>query len=238
MPLGLRQDARVLQMPEAHVVRGNREPGAIGLRDALRDFLPHFGEILGAGENALARAVAIRHAHRGGRVRREHHHAARAIAGGGHRIPLGFLVADRGEQAPVHLVLRWQPLRTTPCTGAAARERDPGSCRDSRNSKRRASPEVRLASRSKSPDFSMNLKNRLTSLQQIAGVAAHQPIASAASAAARSRRRTSGYRCRAKEYSRASTSAYSRLARAHIFQRVGRARALWPATRCLARQCA
>ena len=37
----LRDDARVLEMPEADVVGGDGEPGAIGLRDAVGDLLAH-----------------------------------------------------------------------------------------------------------------------------------------------------------------------------------------------------
>ena len=57
---GLREHARIFEMPEAHVVRGHGEPGAIRLRNARRNLLAHLGEILRAGEDALLGVRAIR----------------------------------------------------------------------------------------------------------------------------------------------------------------------------------
>ena len=49
----LRDDARVLEMADADVVRGHRQPGAIRVADALRNALLHVREVARAGEDVL-----------------------------------------------------------------------------------------------------------------------------------------------------------------------------------------
>src|SRR5882762_790490 len=43
LALRLSQNAGILEMPEADVVGGEREPGAIGFRHVLRDHAQHLG---------------------------------------------------------------------------------------------------------------------------------------------------------------------------------------------------
>jgi len=56
----LRQDARVFEMSHAHVVRGKREPGAIGLQDAFGNLIAQPDEVACAVEDTAARIEAIR----------------------------------------------------------------------------------------------------------------------------------------------------------------------------------
>ncbi|MCY1350542.1 hypothetical protein D9M69_367780 [compost metagenome] len=55
--------------------------------------------------DALLGVQTVGHAHGLGGAFGEHHQAAHAGLGGGGGLPEGFLVADGGQQAPVHLVL-------------------------------------------------------------------------------------------------------------------------------------
>ena len=55
----LGDDACILEVPETHIVGGHREPGAVGLRDPVRNLLAHLRQITCAGENALLRVAAV-----------------------------------------------------------------------------------------------------------------------------------------------------------------------------------
>ncbi len=74
----LRQDARVLEMADADVIRGQRKPGAIRLQDSLGNLISQPDEIFRAPENARARIESIADVQRLRRFFREHHQAAHA----------------------------------------------------------------------------------------------------------------------------------------------------------------
>ncbi|MNQ71761.1 hypothetical protein D3C85_864430 [compost metagenome] len=103
--LGFGQLARVAQVRDADVVGSQGEPGAVRLLEVLGEaFLDH-GEVLAAAVDALLGVQAVGNAHGLGGALGEHHQAAHAGLGRGGGLPEGFLVADGGQQAPVHLVL-------------------------------------------------------------------------------------------------------------------------------------
>ncbi len=101
LALRLSQYARVLEMPEADVVGGEREPGAIGFRHMLRDHAQHLGQIGRASRNVLHGIAAIGDAHRPRGLGRQHHDARGAIVAGGLIAPVRFLVTDGRQQPPV-----------------------------------------------------------------------------------------------------------------------------------------
>ena len=104
-------------MPEAHVVGGDGEPGAVGLGNAPGELGAHLGEIARAREDALLGVAAVLDAHGVGRVGGEHHHPDGAVAGFGARIPFRLLVADRRQQAPVGAPLRGRLLEPGTVSG-------------------------------------------------------------------------------------------------------------------------
>ncbi len=97
----LRQDACVFEVADAHVVRREREPGAIRLQDALGNLIAHPHEVARAAEDAAARIQSVRHVQGARRFFGEHHEPAYAGVRSRGRIPLRLLIAHRREQSPV-----------------------------------------------------------------------------------------------------------------------------------------
>ena len=100
-PLLLRQDARVLEVAEADVERGEREPGAVRLLDALRQLGLEIGEIACGGQRRRARVEPVGHAEVARGILGQLHQSAHAGLAGRLRVPLRFLVRDGGEQPPL-----------------------------------------------------------------------------------------------------------------------------------------
>ena len=88
-------------MPQADVGGRQGEPGAIRLRDARRQRILHLLQVRGTGEDALTRVEPVSEVHPVRGVGGEHHQPAHAGGRGRQRVPVGFLEAERGEQAPV-----------------------------------------------------------------------------------------------------------------------------------------
>ncbi len=104
-PFGFGELARILQMAAADVVGSQGEPGAIRFQDAFRQPGMDLDQILATALDALHRVEAIGHAHGVGGAQGQHHQPAHAGLGGGLRLPVGFLIADGGQQAPVDAML-------------------------------------------------------------------------------------------------------------------------------------
>jgi hypothetical protein len=97
----LRQDAGILQMGDADVVCAQREPGEIRLGDALRQPVLQIAKVACCGKDARGRIQAIDAAEPLRGFLGQLHQAAHAGLAGGLRVPLRFLVCDRGEQPPL-----------------------------------------------------------------------------------------------------------------------------------------
>ena len=91
-------------MPHAHVVGGERQPGAVGFLDAGRQPRLQVQQVAGAALDTLAGVETIGDAQVVGGAPGQHHQAAHAGVGRGFRVPVRFLVADRGQQAPIQPV--------------------------------------------------------------------------------------------------------------------------------------
>ncbi len=83
----LRQLARVVQMPGAHVVSGQGKPGTVRLGDIIVKLILDLGQVLGAAHDALLGVQAVGHAHGLGGVLGQHHQPAHAGLGGDRRLP-------------------------------------------------------------------------------------------------------------------------------------------------------
>ena len=99
--LALGQHAGVFQVTEAHVVGGQRHPGAARLGDARRDTIVGVAQVVGASQDALGRVGAITDTHLASGVVGEHHQTLHPGGGDGTRIPQGFLVGQGSQQTPV-----------------------------------------------------------------------------------------------------------------------------------------
>ena len=91
-----------LQVPQAKVVGGERQPRAIRLGNVRWQRMVQVAEILGAGADALCGVQTIAYAALIRSVFGQHHHPAHARGARCERIPLRFLVGERGQQAPVN----------------------------------------------------------------------------------------------------------------------------------------
>ena len=95
----------VLQVAVADVIGGQGEPGAVRLGDPLGDFACQGGQVPGAAVYAQHRVQPVADAHLPRRLPRQHHQPAHAGGRARRLFPVGFLVADGGQQAPVETEL-------------------------------------------------------------------------------------------------------------------------------------
>ena len=95
----------VLKMAEADVIGGQGKPGAVRLGDPLRDFVYQGAQVPGAAVYAQHRVQPVADAHLPRRLLCQHHQPAHAGRRARRLIPVGFLVADGGQQAPVETEL-------------------------------------------------------------------------------------------------------------------------------------
>src|SRR5688500_14461625 len=99
--LPLRQHACILEMAEADVERGQCEPRAIGLLDALGKSRLEVAEVTRGTEHARARVGPVADAKMPRGFLGELHEAANAGLAARERLPSRFLVGDRCERAPL-----------------------------------------------------------------------------------------------------------------------------------------
>ena len=72
------QNARIIQMPDANVIRRQGKPGAVRLGNVGRQLIPHPHQIPRAPGNALRRIDPVGHADELGRRQGQHHQATYA----------------------------------------------------------------------------------------------------------------------------------------------------------------
>src|SRR5438105_13809958 len=92
-------------MPDTDVECGKRDPGAIGLGDPLRQATVQISEVARAGLDAWPRVEAVDNAQAPGRFLGQHHHAANVRLADRLRIPMRFLISDRGDKPPLDAAL-------------------------------------------------------------------------------------------------------------------------------------
>ncbi len=100
-PLGFGEFAGVFEMPSADVVSSEGEPGAIGFLHAFGQAGVHLDQVFAAALDALHWVQAVGHTHGVGGAQGQHHQPAHAGLGGGLGLPVGLLITDRGQQAPI-----------------------------------------------------------------------------------------------------------------------------------------
>ena len=88
-------------MAEADVIGGQGEPGAVRVGDAVGYLVHQGGQVLGAAVNAQHRVQAVADADLPRRLFGQHHQPAHAGVGARRILPVGLLVADGSQQAPV-----------------------------------------------------------------------------------------------------------------------------------------
>ena len=91
-------------MAHADVVGGHRHPATVRLLDFGRQFVPQHRQVARTAHDALMRIQPVLDAQSVCRLVGQHHHAAHSGIRGRGRVPLGFLVGHRGQQAPVEPV--------------------------------------------------------------------------------------------------------------------------------------
>src|SRR6185436_5174770 len=95
----------VLEMAETDVERREGEPGAVGLRDALRQLRLQVAKVPRRGNDALRGVHEVLEPQVAGSVFGDLHQPADARGAGGGRVPLRLLVGDGREETPLDAAL-------------------------------------------------------------------------------------------------------------------------------------
>ena len=91
-------------MAIADVVGGEGKPHLLVRRHRVRHLLHHLLQVAGTPLDAFFRVGSIVDPHRLGGGFGQHHHAAHPCVGAGLGVPVGLLIADGGQQAPVYVL--------------------------------------------------------------------------------------------------------------------------------------
>ena len=101
----LRENAGVLEVAEADVEGGERQPRPVGLVDARRQLGLEIAQVARGGDDALRGIEQVAQPEMPGGVLGDLHDAAHAGGAGRGRVPLRFLVGDGGEEPPLDAAL-------------------------------------------------------------------------------------------------------------------------------------